>query len=210
MGKTTLKRIGIAAVAIVILAIIVWQLSKTMTSAEPLTEAEATSKVQDLYEGEIVEVSSEANAYLITINLDTGTYVVEIDRDTGDVQSLIRTKQETAGKDGAKPKEQAPTGNEGQGSAERPPDEPETPLPQDPIQGKPAGEPNKEPAKQITKETAAEIALKHISGEVDDIEIEQSGGITYYLVEIEREDEEDGTVQINAISGEVMTITWDD
>ncbi|GIN91014.1 PepSY domain-containing protein [Siminovitchia terrae] len=32
----------------------------------------------------------------------------------------------------------------------------------------------------------------------------------YYLVEVERDKEKEATVQINAITGEVLSITWDD
>ena len=35
-------------------------------------------------------------------------------------------------------------------------------------------------------------------------------GLTYYFVEIEQANDQEATVQINAISGKVMTITWDD
>ncbi|WP_460319032.1 PepSY domain-containing protein [Paenibacillus sp. YSY-4.3] len=62
----------------------------------------------------------------------------------------------------------------------------------------------------LTKEDAARIALQKVNGKVDDIDLEQSDGLTYFLVEVEREHAKDATVQINAISGEVMSITWED
>ncbi|TFD97560.1 PepSY domain-containing protein [Jeotgalibacillus sp. R-1-5s-1] len=66
-----------------------------------------------------------------------------------------------------------------------------------------------EPAKIITADEAGNIALTAVAGEIDDIEQGESNGVPYYLVEIETE-EDDATVQVNAISGEVINITWDD
>lgn len=63
---------------------------------------------------------------------------------------------------------------------------------------------------RVTKEEATRIALQRVSGKVDEIKIEQSNGLTYYLVEIDRKNEQEATVQINAISGEIMSITWND
>lgn len=70
------------------------------------------------------------------------------------------------------------------------------------------GAPNKDQI--LTKEDAARIALQKVNGTVDDIDLEQSDGLTYFLVEVEREHTKDAIVQINAISGEVMSITWED
>ncbi|MFK4997302.1 PepSY domain-containing protein [Bacillus sp. N9] len=64
----------------------------------------------------------------------------------------------------------------------------------------------------MTKAEAIEIALATVQGQVDDVDLEESNGLSYYLVEIELEndDEREATVHINAITGEVVTITWDD
>ena len=68
----------------------------------------------------------------------------------------------------------------------------------------------KEHARKLTEEEAIKIALENVNGKVDDVDLEHSGGLTYYLVEIEQANDQEATVQINAISGKVMTITWDD
>lgn len=67
-----------------------------------------------------------------------------------------------------------------------------------------------QPPRLLTETEAANIALQHIPGELDDVDLEQSHGVGYYLVEIELEDDREATVQIHAITGEIMSVTWDD
>lgn len=71
----------------------------------------------------------------------------------------------------------------------------------------------------ISEEEAIRIGLSQLPqgmiGEVDDVEYESSVDGGYYLVEIEIVNAEDGdldevTYQIHAISGKVLTTTWDD
>ncbi|AJD90768.1 hypothetical protein JMA_14510 [Jeotgalibacillus malaysiensis] len=66
-----------------------------------------------------------------------------------------------------------------------------------------------EPARILSEQEAINIALGVVAGEVDDVDLEQENGVPYFLVEIETE-EDDATVQINAISGEIMSTVWDD
>nr|WP_066400823.1 PepSY domain-containing protein [Cytobacillus eiseniae] len=189
----------------------VWQVSNKMTSAEPLTAEQATSKVKELYSGQIVEVKEGENLYLITIQLETGTYDIEIDRHSGDIGKLTQTTTDLVSNEKVK---------------KEPHDDSSSTLPNDssvekPKEKDPSGESESkqekkdstaaEKPKLLTEKEAIAIALKELNGEVDDVELESQGGITYYLVDIEREDNEDeATIQINAVSGEIMSIVWDD
>ncbi|MFS0863936.1 PepSY domain-containing protein [Fredinandcohnia sp. 179-A 10B2 NHS] len=83
-------------------------------------------------------------------------------------------------------------------------DQPNTPV------NDPTNPPN-ETVRRITEQEAIQIALQQIRGKVDEVELEEKNGQPYYFVDIENEEkEEEGTVQIHAISGEVITIVWDD
>ncbi|WP_394218387.1 PepSY domain-containing protein [Halobacillus trueperi] len=62
----------------------------------------------------------------------------------------------------------------------------------------------------ITEEKAKAVALNEIEGEVDDIDYESGGDPAFYLVEIERSGGEEATVQVHALTGEIMSVTWDD
>gem|GEM_PF-6404984 len=79
----------------------------------------------------------------------------------------------------------------------------------------------KQPAQQqtppktvlLTEQQAIQIALRQLKGEVDDVDFIKTTDGGYYLVEIEI-DVDDGpdeaTYQIHAISGKIMSVTWDD
>ncbi|WP_374016029.1 PepSY domain-containing protein [Paenibacillus thiaminolyticus] len=181
-----MKKAWLGAAVIAFFAIVVWQLVRLITFAEPLSAAEAASKVKEMYKGEVVEVSELPHAYRVTMELSTGTYEVDIDKDKGSIGGLTRTQ--AAPELEAKPPAVQP-------DKQKPPA---------------ASKPEPKPQQRITEDEAAAIALKHVSGEVDDIDLIQLDGVVYYLVEIDREDGEDGTVQINAITGEVKSVTWDD
>lgn len=207
MGKG--KKIIIGAVVLLVAMFAVWQVSKTMTSAQPLTKEEATQKVQELYTGDIVDVQEGSNRYLITIVLETGTYEIKIDRESGDIGSVNRTKKVAKGNEPAPENKIDDSTNESNQSSE---EEKKTPEEQGapPASGNETAK-NPEGAKRIPEQEAMEIALNQLDGEVDDIELEQSGDVLYYLVDIEREGSEDeATIKINAISGEVMSVIWDD
>ena len=66
-----------------------------------------------------------------------------------------------------------------------------------------------EPSKRLTEAEAKEIAKKQVNGEVDHSWLETKGEVTYYLVEIKNPDGREGIVQIHAITGNVMSVTWD-
>ncbi len=61
----------------------------------------------------------------------------------------------------------------------------------------------------ITEQEAIEIALGHVPGEVDDVELEIIDAQVYYFIEIETENNQEAIVQVHAISGHA-TISWDD
>lgn len=95
-----------------------------------------------------------------------------------------------------------------------------------PAQSKPQTKPQAKPTKPakapvktvlISENQAAKIAMGQLPagmiGEVDDVDFEESKDGGYYLVQIDIDTDDDldeVTYQIHAISGKVMTVTWDD
>ena len=67
-----------------------------------------------------------------------------------------------------------------------------------------------ESTKRLTEAEAREIAKKQVSGAVDDIWLETKGEQTYYLVKIKSKEDREAIVQIHAITGNVMSVSWDD
>lgn len=72
-----------------------------------------------------------------------------------------------------------------------------------------AGGTEKEP-QFLSEKQAKQKALARVPGEVDDVELRgTNSGNPYYLVEIDLEDGREATVQVNAISGAIRSVTWD-
>lgn len=188
MSRHKWKNMIMFIAGVVLVAIIAWQLSKSITFAEPLTKDEARTKVQNLYQGEIVKIQEQQAIYVVVINLESGTYEVEIDRATGEIGTLSRIITDK--------------GNTQAGGNQQ--ESPAAPKPEN------TTDPTIEPTQHITEEEAIAIALQSISGKVDEVKTEQVGGVLYYLIEIEREDGQEGIVEIHGITGEVISITWDD
>lgn len=66
----------------------------------------------------------------------------------------------------------------------------------------------------ITREEAIEIALEQLSGEVEYVNYKKTDDGGFYLVEIEQdnddEDDLEAVFEIHAITGEIMSVKWDD
>ncbi|GAE35637.1 PepSY domain-containing protein [Halalkalibacter akibai] len=61
----------------------------------------------------------------------------------------------------------------------------------------------------IGEEEAVRIALTHVAGKVDDVELEEENGRLVYEIEIEV-GESEANVYIDAFTGELITIKWED
>ncbi|OLO37957.1 hypothetical protein BTR23_12405 [Alkalihalophilus pseudofirmus] len=66
----------------------------------------------------------------------------------------------------------------------------------------------------ISIDKAKEIALNEVQGIIDDIELERENGSLIYEIEIETDghygDDDEATVFIDALTGKVLYVEWDD
>ncbi|WP_432363306.1 PepSY domain-containing protein [Sporosarcina sp. UB5] len=93
-----------------------------------------------------------------------------------------------------------------------------TPMPEQPKQeSKPVKQEKPQKTVLISERQAIKIAMAHLpagkTGEIDDVDFVNSANGGYYLVQIDIDTDDDMdevTYQIHAISGKVMTVTWDD
>nr|WP_246427721.1 PepSY domain-containing protein [Paenibacillus phyllosphaerae] len=111
------------------------------------------------------------------------------------------------GTDPSAPSSEAP-GNET--AVPKPSEDPPSSVPSQTPSQQPSTEPTTTPSVLLTKDKAAELALKQVSGKVEDVDLEETGGNPYYLVEIDTPDGREAVVQLHAVSGEAMSVTWDD
>src|SRR5699024_7369914 len=77
-------------------------------------------------------------------------------------------------------------------------------------QAKPAKPAKQKKQKKISEKEAIQIALNTVKGEVDDVDLERSNGQLYYFIEVETTEDTEAEIQIHAITGEVISIEWDD
>ena len=209
------------------------------SASQLMTAAEAAEAALAEYPGDIIASRLEGGVYRMELEMEAGLYELGIEGSSGEVVSIKRLQGETAGgetpdgsagAEGTVPsaaadegpatsgpetggegasgveagdKGAAGTGNGGNGSGSVQPTAPaSTPAPS-------ASE--APPEQWISERRAIELALAQVPGEVEDVELESDKrGGRYYLVEIDTPDDREATVQIGAITGEIMSVTWDD
>lgn len=235
-------------IATIVLLFVSWQIFVRITSAEPFTENDAKQLVQDMYNGEMIAISSDKEQFQVTIQLETGTYDIFIHRETGEINRIARVEnpndkqimskeeikklvqEQQSGdmqelqlvKRGKVDIYEAVVENENEFTTYEidaftgkmlsvTKVEKERTKPDDGKNLTDHGEQSKTTIpKQISEQQAIQIALQKVSGVVDDVDLEVEDGLSFYLVEIERVDGQEAVVQINSVTGEVMSIVWDD
>jgi uncharacterized membrane protein YkoI len=213
-----------------ILAAAAKQLGGESTS-EPLTEKEATALIEERYQGEVLDIKKESGSYWIELQKSQGIYRIKLNASRGEIISFEKFEeisphngQKTLKKE--KVIEIIQAEEKGKLVSLKRVSENEKTTFQAVLQ-----EDNQkvkiiidalsgeiltrqivtEPvSKRLTEKEAAQIALKELPGEVDGVDFEVTENASYYLVEIETADSREVVVQINAITGEVMSVTWDD
>ena len=179
-----------------------------------LGETEIRNRVESLFNGEVQSTLKTKEQYEVTFLKDDFLYKVSVDETEGTF-SKITLLEEGAANAGApeegyteeetnteKPTEEEHTGNEllKEESME---DSTKEPIKEETTTKQP------EAMKPLTEQQASEIALSKFSGEVDEIEFVDTVDGGYYNVDIDN-GEDEATLQIHALTGEVLTITYDD
>lgn len=235
-----IKKLLIPILCLIIVGIVAWQVFTMTTSAQPLSEADAKNLVTELYSGEILDISLNKNLYQVTLEIDERIYEVMIEKNSGEVFGIYHNTPEEKLKEISERELAELTEEDIQNQVLQQyqgdikkfirteqdqnvfyeidiEDENERKMLRvdafsgqiDLIDTTPI-ESTQNSSTRITENEAIHIALETVSGEVDDVDVEQRDGITYYFVEIERNDDREATVQINAITGEVVSTFWDD
>ena len=240
MRKTNLRTSFFAVGGVLLAAIVIWQLTKTYTTAEPLTESDAINLVETMYSGENAEVSSAGDIFKIKFKIDSGIYEIDVHRKTGDISNLKKLSQDTQEKTEAEVREIIAKEQPGEIKAIEKKAELEKNYYYvtvkagdletiyklqassgeivDVVQNKLKPEnpletspgPPVESVQPITEQQAIELALQRVEGVVEDVDFEEENGQYYYFVEVETSQEEEKIVQIHPISGEVITIVSED
>ncbi|MFB9278365.1 PepSY domain-containing protein [Cohnella cellulosilytica] len=197
MTKRTLRLAAYIAIPLagIVIAAALWR--PWAEQPEPVSREALQEAVLSRYPGTVKNLVKAEDQYVLLLETDQGLYRVKADAVSGEIVYLERLQ--TADQDN-KP---APT----------PPSESSSPPPSPNVPPSTAspGENAGKPLPFIGVERAKKIAAVHVQGTAEDAELKGSAaGNAYYLVEVDVEGGRDADVQVNAVSGEVMSVIWDD
>lgn len=188
-----------------------------------LTAAAAEREVLEQYGGEIVQSRADGDGYKVTLQSSEGLYELTVAGAEARILSITRLESskpeatETPGlaSPSASPATM-PAGSESPAATDNPdPGESANPTapgatPDKPEATPPAPKPTGSPSVHISEVRAAELALQKVPGKVQDVDKEREDGQWYYFVEIETNDLREAEVQLNAVTGTVISVAWDD
>ncbi|MBX4152137.1 PepSY domain-containing protein [Paenibacillus lautus] len=215
MRKKVSLLLGIVMlVAVMIIVNAVWSPFSRSTSAMSMDEV--VEEVLSQYPGgEITKTALDGGVYRLELQSATGTYEMTVDARQGDIVS-IEQRDKTAVKPDPEPGGPREPDQPTETDPDNPPSEPADNGGKGAAEGAGDGESgngsgtSEPPATMITKEYAIKLSLEKVPGTVEDVEYRESKSSRYYLVEIERADGREATIQVHAITGKIMTVTWDD
>ncbi|MEH7392714.1 PepSY domain-containing protein [Bacillus sp. JJ1474] len=209
-------------------------------SAEILSKSEVKTLVEERYNGQITEIILKNNQYVIEMDRNEMNYEIKLDAENGEVISFTKKSNIASNKanpEQAEPKPLAKPLTENeikekilsefpgelvqfikineqgksqykvivQGKGKK------TILKVDAQTGEILLQKSETEATVIiTEDEAIQIALKEVKGQINDVDLESDDNIHYYLIEIDTSYDREATVQIHGITGEVLSITWDD
>ncbi|MET3655115.1 MULTISPECIES: PepSY domain-containing protein [Sporosarcina] len=216
---------------LVLLTVGGFYIGSLINKQEPMAADTIRTQLESMYGGTVDRISITNGVYQAEMSRGEAVYSAEVDAMTGSVLSLTQTgemkeeipdvlseskvKEIIAGKySGETERISLITGGETPIYEVKLSKDPKfTKVTVDAMTGKIITETVKETTGEnalITKEQAIAIAQTQLKGDVDDFSYEKTSDGGYYLIEIEAADDREGTFQIHAISGKIMSVTWDD
>lgn len=205
---------------------------KLTSEEETVTKEEIQSRIEQMYGGSVSNLIRKKDRYIAQINRQDGLYEIVADTSKGDIISI--TLLEQAAKQQQLPiktKEdiQSIVSSEYEGTIERmvlsteteqpfytvdiAKDETLITLAIDALTGSILDSKIKQTTAEqalISKDQAIIKAKTQLTGEVQYITYEETSDGGYYLIEIESEDDREAVIQVHGVSGEILSVTWDD
>lgn len=232
MKKFTALPLFGALILSAVLFVAVYFLLRPSFEVEALSLQEAKERIQELYHGEVKNISEDGDFYLVEMAHPNGIYEIKMTAN-GEIHSIRWLEQtseqkETPAEEKVLSEEEIRTIvlNSTDGTIqllEKLDNNRVRVIVEDKnntitldidnrtgeiIEKK--TEQKKEPAPQrITEEEAKQLAKKIINGEVKSVKQEMKNNVTYYLVEIATDDDT-AIVQIHSVTGKHLSTTWID
>jgi uncharacterized membrane protein YkoI len=236
MKKISWFWVAISSIILIVVFVSFQQFGKLTPSADMLTKQEAQKLVQERYQGVVSSIKLDKQQYHIELEKQNQLYTIKLDSTSGKVLSFIQNNSETItptppqNVELSEEKireiilsevvngtiasiEKIDNGSDSFYKAIVDNKENQTMITVDAISGSVLSSnstPIKQQPKTLTEKEAVEIARTEVQGEIDDIWFETENNQSYYLIKIETEDDREAIVQIHAITGDVMSVAWDD
>ena len=179
-----------------------------------LGEQEVKKRVESLFNGEVKDVTKKNEQYKVTFSKNDFLYEVSVDEVAGTFSNIDLIKK---GKEEKAEKDQVPSGEEKSAVEQKiEPEGEQTEKEQNNADRQEVEEIEEQPkkdepeaVKRLTKQQVIQIARSKFNGEVDEIEFVWTNDGGYYNVDMENEEDE-VILQVHALTGEILTITYDD
>ncbi|WP_052770548.1 PepSY domain-containing protein [Paenibacillus sp. IHB B 3415] len=182
------KAVIILAVLLVLVLAALWIFGNE--SEQLLSREQAEQAVLKEYAGTLESLRLQSGKYVAELKTAQGLYELKLDGATGEILSIVLLKR--AAEPTVQPTpaaSQAPAG----GATAAP-----SPVPSPSAQ------------RVVSEDEAVRLALQEVAGEPDDVDTGINDSGAFYLVEIKTSDGREAVVQVNAISGSIMSVTWEE
>ena len=191
-------KIVITVCMVCLLAVLFIIAIRHITEDTSLSEKQIASRVEALYGGVVDNTIKQDDVYFVTFSTAQATYEVTVDEANGRFSNLtLIHEQPTVVQDDTND-EKTISDSQLDSQVEPSDDPPKPSMPtteQKPI--------------LLTEQQVISIASAQFTGEVEDVDFENAADGGYYLVEIDTAEEE-VTVQIHAITGKILSVSFDE
>lgn len=171
----------LALPAVIVIALIIWTATTQITRETILNDVQANSRVKTFYNGDVQSTIKKGTHYFITFQTKHGIYEVAVDEENGRFSQLHLIQSfATSETQTAETTDETPAQNESPSTVPR-----------------------------ITSAQARTIALNTYTGEIEQLTFHNAADGGYYLVEIDTE-LEDVILQIHAMTGKVLSVSFED
>jgi uncharacterized membrane protein YkoI len=204
---------------------------KFTSSEETVSTDEIRDRIEQMYGGTVSNLILKNDQYIAKLERQNGLYEVTAEASKGTIMSITLLEQPDVQQLSIKSKEsiQSIVSKEYKGTIERivlssnsqtpfysvdiAKDETLVTLTIDATTGTVVDSKEKQSTAEqalINKEQAITIAKTQLTGEVQYTTYENTSDGGYYLIEIESEDDREAVIQVHGVSGDILSVTWDD
>lgn len=222
-------------IVIVIALIAIFYRGNFFSQDEPLSREAVSDQIEKMYEGTVDKIKVQKGVYIAELTRTDAVYQVEVDMVSGNILSLkqLTEVEEKSQKVLSETEVTDIIAEHYDSEIERMTlnDEAEEvvyevevvedqalvkiiidALSGEVISEEPQGE--TDPKALISREQAVKIAFTQLKGDVEYVEFKQTENGGFYLIEIEQNNDNgknlEAVIQIHAITGEILSVVWDD